>query len=184
MKLSRIGKQPIILPEGTIAEIRGREVEIKGSLGTEKIILSNFVKADIKENKITVEPKSNAREAKAHHGLFRMLIANAVEGVGKGFEKKLELVGIGFRATLSGENLELSLGFSHPITFSPPVGIKFRVEKNIITVFGTNKALVGDTASRIRKLRPPEPYKGKGIRYVGEQIRRKAGKAGKAVGAK
>jgi large subunit ribosomal protein L6 len=184
MKLSRVGKKPIILPEGVTVKISGKEVEVQGSLGIEKVTLSNLVKAELQENKVIVKPTSNSREARAHHGLFRMLIANAVEGVSKGFEKKLELVGIGFRAGLSGEQLELSLGFSHPITFSPPPGIKFKVEKNVITVFGTNKTLVGDTASRIRKLRPPEPYKGKGIRYLGEQIRRKAGKAGKAVGAK
>ena len=178
--MSRIGKKPIEIPSGVEVKIENNVVTVKGPKGTESVAYRNEVKVSVVENNIIVEPNSDDRKTGALHGLFRTLIANAVEGVSKGFEKKLEIVGVGYRANMEGSNLNLALGYSHPVLVVPPAGITLAVEANTkITVSGTNKQAVGDVAAFIRSKRPPEVYKGKGVKYEGEYIRRKAGKAGK-----
>ena len=178
--MSRIGKKPIEIPSGVEVKIEGNTVTVKGPKGTEAVSFRDEVKVSVKENQIIVEQNSDDRKANALHGLFRTLISNAVTGVSKGFEKKLEIVGVGYRAAMEGKNLNMALGYSHPVIVEPPAGITFAVEANTkITVTGTNKQTVGDIAAIIRGKRPPEVYKGKGVKYEGEYIRRKAGKAGK-----
>ena len=178
--MSRIGKKPIAIPNGVEVKIENNVVTVKGPKGTESVAYRNEVKVSVVENSIIVEPNSDDRKTGALHGLFRTLIANAVEGVSKGFEKKLEIVGVGYRANMEGSNLNMALGYSHPVLIVPPAGITLSVEANTkITVSGTNKQAVGDVAAFIRGKRPPEVYKGKGVKYEGEYIRRKAGKAGK-----
>lgn len=182
--MSRIGKQPITVPAGVDVTIDGSLMVVKGPKG----ILQRTIHSAVTFTKdgevlhVTVkDPESNAH--RALWGLFQRLILNMVTGVTKGFEKQLELNGVGFRAALSGRSLTLNVGFSHPVEFPLPADIEAKVEKNVITLTGIDKELVGQTAASIRKIRKPEPYKGKGIRYVGEVIRKKAGKAAKA-GAK
>ncbi len=178
--MSRIGKKPIAIPSGVEVKIENNVVTVKGPKGTESVAYREEVKVSVVENEIIVEPNSDDRKTGALHGLFRTLIANAVEGVSKGFEKKLEIVGVGYRANMEGSNLNMALGYSHPVLIVPPAGITLAVEANTkITVSGTNKQAVGDVAAFIRSKRPPEVYKGKGVKYEGEYIRRKAGKAGK-----
>ena len=178
--MSRIGKKPIAIPNGVEVKIENNVVTVKGPKGTETVAYRDEVKVSVVENNIIVEPNSDDRKTGALHGLFRTLIANAVEGVSKGFEKKLEIVGVGYRANMEGSNLNMALGYSHPVLIVPPAGITLSVEANTkITVSGTNKQAVGDVAAFIRGKRPPEVYKGKGVKYEGEYIRRKAGKAGK-----
>ena len=178
--MSRIGKKPIAIPSGVEVKIENNVVTVKGPKGTESVAYRDEVKVSVVENNIVVEPNSNDRKTGALHGLFRTLIANAVEGVSKGFEKKLEIVGVGYRANMEGSNLNLQLGYSHPVVVVPPAGITISVEQNTkVTVKGSNKQTVGDVAALIRGKRPPEVYKGKGVKYEGEYIRRKAGKAGK-----
>jgi large subunit ribosomal protein L6 len=175
--MSRIGKLPIHLPSGTQARIEDGFIFIKGPKGelSERIHGKVNVKIEADSVLVDVNDKENFRE-KALWGLFRSLIANMVEGVNKGFEKKLELSGVGFRVQLSGKKLVLNLGFSHPVDFPIPDGISAAVEGNAVTLSGINKQLVGETAALIRRLKEPEPYKGKGIKYSNEIIRRKAGK--------
>ncbi len=178
--MSRIGKKPIEIPSGVEVKIEGNTITVKGSKGTEAVTFRDEVKVSVADNHIIVEPNSDDRKTGALHGLFRTLIANAVEGVSKGFEKKLEIVGVGYRANMEGSNLNMALGYSHPVLIVPPAGITLSVEANTkISVKGTNKQAVGDVAAFIRSKRPPEVYKGKGVKYEGEYIRRKAGKAGK-----
>lgn len=178
--MSRIGKKPIDIPSGVEVKLEGNVITVKGSKGTESVEFRDEVKVSVADNKIIVETNSDDRKAGALHGLFRTLIANAVKGVSQGFEKKLEIVGVGYRANMEGSNLNMALGYSHPVIIVPPEGIKLSVEANTkITVQGTNKQTVGDVAAYIRGKRPPEVYKGKGVKYEGEYIRRKAGKAGK-----
>ena len=178
--MSRIGKRPIAIPNGVEVKIENNVVTVKGPKGTETVAYRDEVKVSVVENNIIVEPNSDDRKTGALHGLFRTLIANAVEGVSKGFEKKLEIVGVGYRANMDGNKLNLMLGFSHPCVVEPPAGITISVEQNTkLTVKGSNKQTVGDVAAFIRGKRPPEVYKGKGVKYEGEYIRRKAGKAGK-----
>ena len=178
--MSRIGKKPIEIPAGVEIKIEGNVVTAKGPKGTESVTFRDEVKVSVSDNHIVVEPNSDDRKTGALHGLFRTLIANAVKGVSTGFEKKLEIVGVGYRANMEGSNLNMALGYSHPVIVVPPEGIKLSVEANTkITVQGTNKQTVGDVAAYIRSKRPPEVYKGKGVKYEGEYIRRKAGKAGK-----
>ena len=178
--MSRIGKKPIDIPSGVEVKIDGNVINVKGSKGTESVAFRDEVKVSQKENQIIVEQNSDDRKAGALHGLFRTLIAIAVTGVSKGFEKKLEIVGVGYRAAMEGKNLNMALGYSHPGLIEAPEGITFAVEANTkITVSGSNKQAVGDIAAFIRGKRPPEVYKGKGVKYEGEYIRRKAGKAGK-----
>ena len=179
--MSRVGKQPIEIPSGAEVIINDNEVKIKGPKGTLERKIRPEIRIEIKENKIFVFPKTKTKKTRAFWGLTRALLANMVKGVTEGFEKKLEIEGLGYRAQLKGNDLELFVGFTQPVIVKAPEGISFKVEKNIITVSGIDKERVGQVAANIRKVRPPEPYKGKGIRYLGEQIRRKAGK--KAVTA-
>jgi len=179
--MSRIGKKPILIPENVEVKIEGQKVMIKGPKGELQREIRPEIKVETKEEKIFVSPQVETKKTKAFWGLTRALIANMVKGATEGFEKKLEMVGLGFRASLEGENLVLQVGFTHPVKIKAPQGIKFSVEKNIITISGVDKEKVSQMAAKIRKVRPPEPYKGKGIRYLGEVVRRKVGK--KAVTA-
>lgn len=193
--MSRIGKQPILIPKGVAVHEKDRVITIEGPLGALSFLLPpgmDMIKEDAivrvhphtKEFGGGVQPKESLEQqthrTRALWGTSRAVLAHMIAGVTKGFEKHLEVEGIGYRAALEGTALVFALGFSHPVRFAAPAGITFKVEKNNITVSGISKELVGETARRIRALKPPEPYKGKGIRYAGEVIRRKAGK--KAVG--
>ena len=179
--MSRIGRLPVTVPSGVDVTIDGQDVKVKGPKGE----LALTVTAPITvgrgdEGAIEVSRPDDERESRSLHGLTRSLIANMVEGVTKGFEKKLEIYGTGYRVQNRGGSLEFALGYSHPITVEPPAGITFTVEgPTRFAVQGIDKQLVGEVAANIRKLRRPDPYKGKGVRYAGEQIRRKVGKAGK-----
>jgi large subunit ribosomal protein L6 len=180
--MSRIGKQPIEIPEGVTVEVASSVVTVKGSGGELSQAVSPEMRVTVTDGEVRVERPSDEREHRALHGLTRSLIANMVEGVTKGYSKNLEIQGVGYRAALKGKNLELQVGFSHPVDFPAPEGIEFEVPApNRITVKGIDKQLVGETAARIRRVRKPEPYKGKGIRYEGEYVRKKAGKAAKAA---
>ena len=174
--MSRVGKKPILIPEGVEIKTQERKVIVKGPKGELFREIPSEIKIEIKDNQIFVFPQTETKQTKALWGLTRALLANMVEGVIKGFEKKLQIEGLGFKASMAGQDLVLSVGFSHPVYVKSRDGIGFLAEKNIITVSGIDKELVGQIAAKIRKVRPPEPYKGKGIRYVGEVIRRKAGK--------
>jgi len=174
--MSRIGKKPIEIPKGVEVKIERRKVTVKGLKGELSREIRPEIKVEIKEGKIFVSIKRQTKKSKAFWGLTRALLANMVKGVVSGYEKRLEIRGIGYKANIDGEELVLAAGFTHLVKMKPPEGIKVSVEKNIIIVSGINKELVGLTASKIRKVRPAEPYKGKGLRYEGEQVRRKAGK--------
>ena len=178
--MSRIGKLPIAIPEGVEVTINGQEVTAKGPLGTEVVNVRPEITVTKEENTIVVTRANDDRRSRSLHGLSRTLVANAVNGVKNGFTKKLEIVGVGYRAAMDGNTLNLALGYSHPVSIEAPEGIKIVVEANTkITISGANKQAVGDIAAVIRSKRPPEVYKGKGIKYEGEYIRRKAGKTGK-----
>jgi large subunit ribosomal protein L6 len=178
--MSRIGKIPVIIPAGVEVKIDGQTVTAKGPLGTEEVTIRPEIKLEIKDNEIILTRENDDRKSRSLHGLSRTLVANAVRGVKDGFTKKLEIVGVGYRAAMQGNTLNLALGYSHPVDIEAPVGIKITVDQNTkITVTGANKQAVGDIAALIRSKRPPEVYKGKGIKYEGEHIRRKAGKTGK-----
>ncbi len=181
--MSRVGRQPIKIPEGITVKVKDGQVQVKGSKGVLTQEIRPELKVTIKEDKIFVTRSSESKLAKSLHGLTRTLIANMIKGVGEGWEKRLEMHGTGYRAKLEGDTLVLTVGFSHPVQIKPVEGITFQVEGNDkIFVSGIDKVLVGQVAARIRKIRPPEPYKGKGIRYEKEVVRRKPGKAAK-VGA-
>lgn len=179
--MSRIGKLPITIPSGVTVEKRdGNVVHVKGPKGELNFAVPKNIKVEIADGKVVLNRGNNSQTDKSMHGLSRTLVDNMVQGVTKGFSKQLEIQGVGYRATMQGSKLVLSLGFSHPIEFQPPAGIQVSIDpekKNILTVSGANKQLVGEVASKIRGYRKPEPYKGKGIRYVGEYVARKAGKA-------
>jgi large subunit ribosomal protein L6 len=178
--MSRIGKMPISLPSGVTAEVNGQDVKVKGPKGELALTVREPIKVVLEDNTIIVTRPDDEAASKALHGLSRTLIANNVEGVARGFSKSLEIIGTGYRAASKGSNVELALGLSHPVVVTPPAGITLTVEgNNKIIISGINKQAVGEVAAKIRKLRAPEPYKGKGIRYEGEYVRRKAGKAGK-----
>lgn len=181
--MSRIGKKPVNIPEGVKAELNTGILSVSGPKGNLTLKIHPRVKLSLTEKEITVdvERKENKRE-RAMWGLFRALIQNLMDGVTKGFEKKLEVNGVGFKVALQGKKLVLNLGFSHPIEMEVPEGLEVKVEKNTIIISGADKQLVGQFAAEIRELKKPEPYKGKGIKYVDEQILRKAGKVVKAVG--
>lgn len=174
--MSRIGKQPIQIPEGVEVKIEPGEIQVKGAKGELKQEISPLIEVISQDKEILVKPKGKSKKELALWGLFRALIFNMVAGVSQGFEKKLEIEGTGYRAALEGKKLVLNLGFSHPIELEAPDDIEFQVEKNLITVSGIDKQLVGQIAAKIRSFRRPEPYKGKGIHYLGEVIRRKVGK--------
>jgi large subunit ribosomal protein L6 len=180
--MSRIGKLPVIVPSGVDVTLGDAEVVVKGPKGElRQHILTHVVAVKLEDGKVLVERKGDAKPHRAAHGLTRTLISNMVEGVSKGFRKSLEIQGVGYRAAKTGEKLNLSLGYSHPVVFEAPKGITLSVEgTNKIHVDGVDKQQVGHVAAEIRDLRAPEPYKGKGIRYEGEVIRKKLGKAGKA----
>ncbi len=177
--MSRIGKAPIPVPEGVAVEIDGLTVRVTGPRGVlERTMPSGITISRDDSGAIAVERNDDDRERRARHGLVRSLIANMVEGVTVGYTKRLELVGVGYRALARGRDVELQVGYSHPVLVKAPEGIELQVpQPNRIAVSGIDKVLVGQTAANIRRIRQPEPYKGKGIRYEGEQVRRKAGKA-------
>jgi len=178
--MSRIGKLPIDIPAGVTVSVSGRDVTVKGAKGELKLTVAAPIEVKVEENQVLVTRPDEERESRALHGLTRTLINNDIIGVSQGYSKGLEIVGTGYRVQKKGQSLELALGFSHPVVVDPPAGIELAVEgNNKITVSGISKQAVGECAANIRKIRKPEPYKGKGVRYAGEQVRRKAGKAGK-----
>jgi large subunit ribosomal protein L6 len=178
--MSRIGKMPVTVPSGVDIKVDGSQVTVKGSKGELSREFTDRVSFTMDDGVINVGREDDTRESRALHGLSRALLANMVEGVSEGFAKTLEIQGVGYRASLKGSDIELLVGFSHPVNVKAPKGITFEVpEPTRIIVSGIDKEQVGQVAADIRKVRPPEPYKGKGIRYSGEYVRRKAGKAGK-----
>jgi large subunit ribosomal protein L6 len=178
--MSRIGKMPVTVPSGVDVKVDGTQVTVKGSKGELSREFTDRVSFSMDDGVITVGREDDTRESRALHGLSRALLANMVEGVSEGFSKVLEIQGVGYRASLKGSDIELLVGFSHPVNVKAPKGITFEVpEPTRIVISGIDKEQVGQVAADIRKVRPPEPYKGKGIRYSGEYVRRKAGKAGK-----
>ena len=181
--MSRIGKLPVTVPSGVEVKVESGEVFVKGPKGElHQRVLADVVNVRLDDGKVLVERKGDAKVHRSAHGLTRTPIANMVEGVSKGFRKSLEISGVGYRVAKSGERLNLSLGYSHPVSFEAPKGVALTVEgQNKIHVDGIDKQAVGQVAAEIRSLRKPEPYKGKGIRYEGERIRKKLGKAGKAA---
>jgi large subunit ribosomal protein L6 len=181
--MSRIGRQPITVPPEVDVSVDGSRVAVKGPRGSLEQSFHPDMRIVLEDGTIRVERPSDERLHRSLHGLTRSLIANMVEGVTNGFEKRLEIVGVGYRAALKESDLELALGFSHPVVFRAPPGIEFEVPTpSRITVRGNDKQQVGEVAAEIRKIRKPEPYKGKGIRYEGEYVRKKAGKAAKGAG--
>lgn len=179
--MSRIGKLPIPVPQGVDVKIGAEAVEVKGPKGTLSTPVSNLLNYELKDGHIHIARLEESRDSRAQHGLRRTLLANCIEGVTKGFSKALEIIGIGYRAAVKGNFVELSVGYSHPVIVELPDGIKASVEGQqpvVLTLTGIDKELVGETAARIRRIRKPEPYKGKGIKYATETIRRKVGKSG------
>jgi large subunit ribosomal protein L6 len=179
--MSRIGKKPIEIPKEVQIRIEGQKVIVSGPKGNLEKEFRPEIGFEIKEGKIFLFPKIETKKTKALWGTYRQLIFNMIEGVQKGYEKKLEIEGLGYKASIEGENLVLRVGYSHPVIVTPPKGIKISVEKNIITVSGIDKELVGQIAAKIKKAKPAEPYKGKGIKYLGERIRKKVGKKATAA---
>ena len=178
--MSRIGKRPIPVPAKVSIAIDGQDIQVKGPRGELSRTRPSGVVVVQDGDTVLVNRKDDSRIARERHGLCRTLVANMVEGVSNGYQKRLEIQGSGYRAQVQGRTLNLSLGYSHPVVFEPPAGIEFVVENNTnVIISGIDKELVGDIAASIRASRPPEPYKGKGVRYAGEQVRRKAGKSGK-----
>ena len=178
--MSRIGKRPITIPSKVTVDINGSHVAVKGPKGELARVLPDAVTVEKEGETVLVKRKDESRSSRQLHGLSRTLVANMVDGVSQGFQKRLEIQGVGYRAQVQGRNLVLSMGFSHPVQIEPPAGIQLEVQNNTnVIVSGFDKELVGNIAAKIRDVRPPEPYKGKGIRYAGEAVRRKAGKAGK-----
>lgn len=179
--MSRIGKLPVPVPSGVDVAIDGREITVKGPKGTLNLRVAEPIQIGRAEDgSLAVTRPNDERTSRALHGLTRTLVANMVQGVTQGYEKKLEIVGTGYRVVAKGADLEFALGYSHPITVTPPEGVTFKVEgPTRFSVSGIDKQKVGEVAANLRKLRKPDPYKGKGVRYSGEQIKRKVGKAGK-----
>lgn len=182
--MSRVGKKPILLPDKVKVDVRGSEVTVAGPKGELCRSFHPDMEIALEDGTLVVRRPTDHRDHRAMHGLTRALLNNMVTGVSEGYSKVLEIVGTGYRAEMQGEKLVLYLGYSHPIEVQPPEGISFEVPRGgrSVTIQGIDKELVGETAARIRRRRPPEPYKGKGVRYAGEYVRRKAGKAGR-VGA-
>jgi large subunit ribosomal protein L6 len=182
--MSRIGKMPISVPDGVKVGVSERLVTVKGPKGELKLECAYPIAVSLDNGTVNVTRPDDEKRNKQLHGLTRTLIANMVRGVTAGFSKTLEIVGVGYRAQAQGRKLNISVGFSHPVVIEPPAGIDIKVEgTNKIVVSGADRQAVGQLAAQIRSIRPPEPYKGKGIRYEGERVRRKAGKAAKAAGA-
>jgi len=175
--MSRIGKTPVVVPQGVTVTVAGAKVTAKGAKGEISLQLPAGVSAGVKDGKVEVSAVGTDKQAKANHGTSRALIANLVAGVSKGYSRELEIQGVGFRAAMQGAKLVLSLGYSHPVEYAVPAGIKVEVKDNTsLTVSGADNQQVGEVSARIRSFFPPEPYKGKGVRYKGEYVRRKAGK--------
>lgn len=181
--MSKVGKQPIDIPNSVEVKIDGKKIDVKGPKGSLDIKLPRLVEAQVKDDQIIVTVKKDSDKAKALHGTYRSHVANMVHGVTDGWTKKLEMVGTGYRAEVTGNTLVLTVGYSHPVEMDIPEGINAKVEKLDITLDGIDKESVGQFAASIRSVRPPEPYKGKGIRYKDEVVRRKPGKAAKAQAA-
>jgi len=178
--MSRIGKLPIAVPGGVDVKIDGQQVSVKGPKGELSLVVAEPIRVSLEDGQVQVTRPNDERESRSLHGLTRTLINNNIIGVTEGYSKALEVVGTGYRVQQKGGGIELALGFSHPVQFEAPEGVTLAVEgSNKITVSGISKQAVGEVAANIRKLKKPEPYKGKGIRYAGEVVRRKAGKAGK-----
>lgn len=177
--MSRIGKRPITIPSKVTVTIDGQKVTVKGPKGELSRVLPAEAVVVQEGETIVITRLNESRPARERHGLCRTLVANMVDGVSQGFQRRLEIQGVGYRAQVQGKNLNMSMGFSHPVVIEPPDGIQFAVENNVnVLVSGIDKEIVGNTAAKIRAVRPPEPYKGKGIRYAGEAVRRKVGKSG------
>ncbi|MDH4384174.1 MAG: 50S ribosomal protein L6 [Caulobacter sp.] len=175
--MSRIGKKPIAVPAGVTVTLEGQTIAVKGPKGQLSWTVIDDVVVKHENGEITLSPRDDSQRARGMWGLSRTLVDNMVHGVTQGFEQKLELVGVGYRAALKGEALSLQLGFSHDVEVAPPAGVSFVVPKQTeITISGIDKQAVGEIAAKIRRIRPPEPYKGKGVRYAGEKVRRKEGK--------
>jgi len=181
--MSRIGRMPVTVPQGVSVDIKKSTVRVKGPKGELLRTFDPDMQIKLEDSQIVVQRPTDHRRHRALHGLTRALLNNMVLGVSDGFVRRLQIEGVGYRAELQGNNLVLNVGYSHPVIIEPPAGITFEVEKGYrtISVSGIDKELVGEMAARIRRVRPPEPYKGKGIRYEGEYVRRKAGKAGKVL---
>ncbi|MGN6125025.1 MAG: 50S ribosomal protein L6 [Humibacter sp.] len=178
--MSRIGRLPIDIPAGVDVKVDGQDVTVKGPKGELSLTVAQPIQVKIEENQVLVSRPDDERTSRSLHGLTRTLINNQIIGVTQGYSKGLEIVGTGYRVAQKGSSIEFALGFSHPVTVEPPAGISLTVEgNNKVTVAGIDKQAVGEAAANIRKIKKPEPYKGKGIRYAGEVVRRKAGKAGK-----
>ena len=183
--MSKLAKKPVTIKEGVSVALENDIIKVSGPKGSLSFRIPAGVDVKVADGRLTVSLKDrNSKGLKPSLGLTRAMISNMVTGVLTGFEKKLELSGVGYRAQVSGRELTISVGFSHPVKIQADLGLSFNVSENIITVTGANKDMVGNMAARIRSIRPPEPYKGKGIKYVAERIRRKVGKAAKALGAK
>jgi large subunit ribosomal protein L6 len=181
--MSRIGRLPVAVPNGVQVDVHGSDVHVKGPKGELKRSFSPMIEIAMENGEVIIKRKSDESAERALHGTTRAVIANMVRGVSTGFEVLLQVEGVGYRAELKGKDLALFVGYSHPVTMEPPAGISFEVDQKTrqIKVLGYDREVVGQTAAEIRRVRPPEPYHGKGIRYVGEKIRRKAGKAGKGA---
>lgn len=183
--MSRIGKNPVKITSGVTVEINGNKVTAKGPKGELSIEVHPKIKVEKKDEEIIVHRPNSKKENRALHGLSRSLISNIIEGVSKGFEKRLEIVGVGYRAKASGNKITLNLGLSHPVEYTASKGVEFKLDeekKNVIIVSGIDKQLVGEVAAKVRSFKKPEPYKGKGIRYVDEYVPRKAGKSAASAG--
>jgi large subunit ribosomal protein L6 len=181
--VSRIGRLPVVVPNGVQVNVQGSNVHVKGPKGELKRSFSSLMDIALEDGQVVIKRKSDNATERALHGTTRAVIANMIHGVSSGFERALQVEGVGYRAELQGKDLALFVGYSHPVKMEPPAGISFEVElkTRIIKVLGYDREVVGQTAAEIRGVRPPEPYHGKGIRYVGEKVRRKAGKAGKGA---
>lgn len=178
--MSRVGKKPIAVPKDTKVRMEGTTVWVKGSKGELSCEVDPKISVNVKEDMVELVRKDESRTTRSSHGLFRALIANMIEGVHAGHTRALDIQGVGYRAEVTGKGLKLNLGYSHPIEYALPAGVKAVVAKpTSIVLTGADKQLLGATAAKLRSFRPPEPYKGKGVRYVGENVRRKEGKAGK-----
>lgn len=176
--MSRIGKLPVPVPNGVEVKIQDDKIEVKGPKGSLETPVSPLLDYELKDGHLHINRKVESNESRAQHGLRRTLLANCIEGVTKGFSKALEVIGVGYRVAVKGNMVELFVGYSHPVIVDLPAGISAKAEGQVLTLSGIDKELVGETAARIRRIRKPEPYKGKGIKYVNEVIRRKVGKSG------
>ena len=174
--MSKLAKKPIIIPEGVEVKLNGSVLEFSGKEGKLTVPVLEFIAAELKDGQLSFGLAKETKQGRANWGTMASLAKNAVLGVSQGFSKTLEMDGIGYKASMEGGNVVLNVGFTHPVKFTPPATVKVTVEKGLIKIFGADKFLVGETAAKIRKICPPEPYKGKGIHYLGEVIRRKAGK--------